>query len=282
MTTKPTDRSSQPPSVPPPAPAANEAALPSVSQPPPAKIPSHRVLSVGTPSRPPPGSSAALSSTHSSAPRNSAPSVANIEDTITVEATAPVRPAPRADSVPPGGRRLAPPPKPRRESMSPPDGATVPPVAKTAESPPIAEPVPKPEPTAPAEAVLKPEPAAPVAPVLKPERGSCTEADERCAVASSPSRGGASSPGFGGVDHARANTGWSGAAFGRASRCGAFAFGSRKAASGPFGSPVLAVAARTLGLRAADGAPRRPRDRGRRNRARHAAAPEHSTAAAAQ
>ncbi|HEX6272093.1 MAG TPA: methyltransferase domain-containing protein [Polyangiaceae bacterium] len=72
------------------------------SVPPPAKIPSVPVVSVGTPSRPPPGM----------------PSRPLIRSPIPPPVSLPgSEPAPSKESVPPGGRKLAPPPKPRRESL---------------------------------------------------------------------------------------------------------------------------------------------------------------------
>jgi 2-polyprenyl-3-methyl-5-hydroxy-6-metoxy-1,4-benzoquinol methylase len=75
------------------------------SVPPPAKIPSVPVVSVGTPSRPPPG----------------APSRPLIRSPIPPPVSLPgSEPAPSKDSMPPGARKLAPPPKPRRESVAAP------------------------------------------------------------------------------------------------------------------------------------------------------------------
>jgi len=122
------DKPSEPPASSLPAPS-----LPAVSSQPAAKIPSIPVLSVGTPSRPAPGSSAALAAGIPPSPRLPTPSRPAIS-------TPPAPPVgsdpPRTDSNPPGAsRRLAPPPKHKRQSVpAPPDGTpSTPPV----ETPPV-------------------------------------------------------------------------------------------------------------------------------------------------
>ncbi len=160
-------------------PAPRDDAETPISEPPtpppaPPKIPSHRVLSVGTPSRPP-GSSPALSSPRAvPAPpaRSSAASAPEIE-AITPELVVPPVSSPRLESTPPASRKLVPPPKPRRDSV--PAGPDAParkssdkPAAEAMAPPPVAMPKspllpgsvpPRPVP-APPRPVLSPSPAA--------------------------------------------------------------------------------------------------------------------------
>jgi SAM-dependent methyltransferase len=199
-------------SKPPEAPAPVSVPL---SDPAPPKIPSIPVLSVGSPSRPPPGTSAALAAgvfPSEPAPRITTPS----SPSISTPPGAPTSDPPPVRSDPPGtGRRLAPPPKPRRESVPasgegtpsvPPVASPAPPVvvlAAPASAPAGAPSTPPPAvtgattappvPSAPAAALGTPAPAAAIAgvspapPPVRPPAPSISDASATVTPMATPS-----------------------------------------------------------------------------------------------